>query len=88
MFTDHMSEEILGEWSWTERYAAQPEIFRYLEYVTDKMDLRRDRVDRRAHRAPAPARPGHGLGTAWAAREAEDEWVGHHNEVTAAPWRP
>jgi cyclohexanone monooxygenase len=22
MFTDHMSEEILGEWNWSERYAA------------------------------------------------------------------
>jgi cyclohexanone monooxygenase len=42
MFTDHMSEEILGEWDWSERYAAQPEILRYLEFVTDKMDLRRD----------------------------------------------
>jgi len=42
MFTDHMSEEILGEWNWSERYAAQPEILRYLEFVTDKMDLRRD----------------------------------------------
>jgi len=42
MFSDHMSEEILGEWNWTERYAAQPEILRYLEFVTDKMDLRRD----------------------------------------------
>jgi cyclohexanone monooxygenase len=40
MFTDHMSEEILGEWDWSERYAAQPEILRYLEFVTDKMDLR------------------------------------------------
>jgi cation diffusion facilitator CzcD-associated flavoprotein CzcO len=42
MFTDHMSEEILSEWDWSERYAAQPEILRYLEFVTDKMDLRRD----------------------------------------------
>jgi cation diffusion facilitator CzcD-associated flavoprotein CzcO len=42
MFSDHMSEEILSEWTWSERYAAQPEILRYLEFVTDKMDLRRD----------------------------------------------
>jgi len=40
MFSDHMSEEILGEWNWSERYAAQPEILRYLEFVADKMDLR------------------------------------------------
>jgi cation diffusion facilitator CzcD-associated flavoprotein CzcO len=42
MFSDRMSEEILDEWNWSERYAAQPEILRYLEFVTDKMDLRRD----------------------------------------------
>ncbi len=33
MCSDHMSEEILDEWNWTERYAAQPEILRYLEFV-------------------------------------------------------
>ena len=42
MFSDHMSREILDEWNWSERYAAQPEILRYLEFVTDKMDLRKD----------------------------------------------
>ena len=42
MFSDRMSREILDEWNWSERYAAQPEILRYLEFVTDKMDLRRD----------------------------------------------
>ncbi|MEL0082854.1 MAG: NAD(P)/FAD-dependent oxidoreductase, partial [Gammaproteobacteria bacterium] len=41
MFSDHMSEEILQEWSWSERYAAQPEILRYMQFVADKMDLRR-----------------------------------------------
>ena len=30
------------EWSWTERYAAQPEILRYIEHVADRFDLRRD----------------------------------------------
>ena len=42
MFSDRMSREILDEWNWSERYAAQPEILRYLEFVTDKMDLRKD----------------------------------------------
>ncbi len=36
------SEELQGEWRWTERYASQPEILRYLNYVTDRFDLRRD----------------------------------------------
>ena len=36
------SEELLDEWEWSERYAAQPEILRYLEFVADRLDLRRD----------------------------------------------
>ena len=30
------------EWTWTHRYAAQPEILRYLNHVVDRHDLRRD----------------------------------------------
>ena len=30
------------EWEWTERYAGQPEILRYIEHVADRFDLRRD----------------------------------------------
>ncbi len=29
------------EWDWSERYATQPEILRYLEHVADRYDLRR-----------------------------------------------
>ena len=29
------------EWEWTERYATQPEILRYLNHVADRLDLRR-----------------------------------------------
>ncbi len=36
------SDEIQREWQWTERYATQPEILRYQQYVADKLDLRRD----------------------------------------------
>ncbi|MDH3706729.1 MAG: NAD(P)/FAD-dependent oxidoreductase, partial [Acidimicrobiia bacterium] len=34
--------ELDDEWQWSERYATQPEILRYLEFVADKHDLRRD----------------------------------------------
>jgi cation diffusion facilitator CzcD-associated flavoprotein CzcO/acetyl esterase/lipase len=30
------------EWTWSEKYATQPEILRYLQFVTDRYDLRRD----------------------------------------------
>jgi cation diffusion facilitator CzcD-associated flavoprotein CzcO/acetyl esterase/lipase len=34
--------ELDQEWKWSERYATQPEILRYLQFVADKHDLRRD----------------------------------------------
>jgi cation diffusion facilitator CzcD-associated flavoprotein CzcO len=36
------SEELLREWTWTERYPGHAEIRRYLNYVADKFDLKRD----------------------------------------------
>ena len=36
------SPELDQEWTWSERYAAQPEILRYLRHVADRFDLRRD----------------------------------------------
>src|SRR5580700_5756880 len=36
------SEELQQEWRWSERYAPQPEILRYIHHVADRFDLRRD----------------------------------------------
>jgi cyclohexanone monooxygenase len=36
------SEELQQEWEWSELYATQPEILRYLNHVADRFDLRRD----------------------------------------------
>jgi cyclohexanone monooxygenase len=41
-YSYQFSEELQQEWEWTERYAAQPEILRYVEHVADRFDLRRD----------------------------------------------
>ncbi|MBJ8345799.1 NAD(P)/FAD-dependent oxidoreductase [Antrihabitans sp. YC2-6] len=35
-------DQLQQEWVWSERFAAQPEILRYLEHVADRFDLRRD----------------------------------------------
>ncbi|WP_285320757.1 alpha/beta hydrolase fold domain-containing protein [Pseudarthrobacter sp. lyk4-40-TYG-27] len=35
------SEELQREWKWTEKFASQPEILAYLEWVADKLDVRR-----------------------------------------------
>ena len=36
------SDELLDEWEWSEHFAPQPETLRYLQYVTEKFDLRPD----------------------------------------------
>jgi cation diffusion facilitator CzcD-associated flavoprotein CzcO len=36
------SQELLDEWDWSEHFAGQPETERYINYVADKFDLRRD----------------------------------------------
>lgn len=36
------SRELQDEWNWSEHFAPQPETERYLNYVADKFDLRRD----------------------------------------------
>ena len=36
------SDELQQQWRWTERYASQPEILRYINHVADRFDLRRD----------------------------------------------
>jgi cation diffusion facilitator CzcD-associated flavoprotein CzcO len=35
-------KQMLQEWEWSERYPEQPEILRYLEYVAQRHDLKRD----------------------------------------------
>ena len=41
-YSYQFDDELQQEWEWTERYAGQPEILRYLEHVADRFDLRRD----------------------------------------------
>ena len=36
------SDELLDEWNWSERFPAQAETERYLNFVADKFDLRKD----------------------------------------------
>ena len=44
--------DLQRDWSWTERYATQPEILTYMAHVVEKFDLRRDmRFEMRVSRA-------------------------------------
>jgi cation diffusion facilitator CzcD-associated flavoprotein CzcO len=36
------SKEILDEWNWSEHFAPQPETLKYLNFVADKLDVRKD----------------------------------------------
>lgn len=36
------SQEILDDWAWERRYPSQPELLEYLNFVADRLDLRKD----------------------------------------------
>ena len=41
-YTYSFDPALEDEWTWSEKYAAQPEILSYLQFVADRYDLRRD----------------------------------------------
>jgi cation diffusion facilitator CzcD-associated flavoprotein CzcO len=41
-YSYRFSPELEQEWRWSERYAQQPEILRYIHHVVDRFDLRKD----------------------------------------------
>ena len=43
-YSYQFSEDLQQEWEWSERYAGQPEILRYIRHVVERFDLRRDVV--------------------------------------------
>lgn len=51
-YSYRFSPELEQEWRWSERYATQPEILRYINHVADRFDLRKDiRFNSRMKRA-------------------------------------
>ncbi len=53
-YSYYFSDELLREWEWSERYPQQPEVLRYLNFVAEKLDLKRNihcqvRVDKAAY---------------------------------------
>lgn len=41
-YSYQFDEQLQQDWVWTERYATQPEILKYIQHVTDRFDLRKD----------------------------------------------
>ena len=51
-YSYRFSPELEQEWRWSERYATQPEILRYINHVVERFDLRKDiRFNSRMKRA-------------------------------------
>jgi len=42
VYTCRFGDDVLDGWNWSSRFPAQPEVERYLQYVTDRLDLQRD----------------------------------------------
>jgi len=63
------SDELIEEWDWKERFPAQAEVERYLNYVADKFDLRKDiRFDTRV-----TAAEWDGAGQCWSVSTGQKE---------------
>ena len=43
-YSYQFSDELQQEWDWSERYATQPELLRYVNHVADRFDLRKDMI--------------------------------------------
>ncbi len=41
-YSYQFSDDLQQEWDWSERYATQPELLRYVNHVADRFDLRKD----------------------------------------------
>ena len=41
-YASSFSQELLDEWDWTEHFSPQPETEKYLNFMADKFDLRRN----------------------------------------------
>jgi cation diffusion facilitator CzcD-associated flavoprotein CzcO len=78
-YSYQFSAELQQEWEWTERFATQPEILRYLNHVADRFDLRRDvqfgtRVEAATYDEPA---------NQWTVRTADGTEVTAHFVIMA-----
>src|SRR3954469_18495228 len=65
-YTFGFDRELERERTWSKKYATQPEILRYLQFVADRYDLRRDiTFDTKVERAEWDDAAGPGGGRPW-----------------------
>ncbi|HEY0484570.1 MAG TPA: NAD(P)/FAD-dependent oxidoreductase [Kofleriaceae bacterium] len=70
-YTYSFDPELERAWTWSEKYATQPEILRYARFVAERYDLRRD-IDFRTRVAAARWEPGEDR---WHLRTTTDERI-------------
>jgi cyclohexanone monooxygenase len=75
-YSYQFSAELQQEWEWSERYAAQPEILRYLNHVADRFALRPDiQLAARVARAHWDEERGHWAVTLKGGEEFHARWL-------------
>jgi cation diffusion facilitator CzcD-associated flavoprotein CzcO len=83
------SEELFDEWQWKEHFAEQPEIERYLNYVVDRFDLRRQiRCDTRVDNATYDEASGTWLVVTAAGAEIRARFLISATGVLSVPFFP
>jgi cation diffusion facilitator CzcD-associated flavoprotein CzcO len=83
------SKAILDEWHWREHFSAQPETLRYLDFVADKLDLRRDiRFNARIASAHYLEAQNHWAVTTEAGERAQAKFLITAVGVLSAPYTP
>jgi cation diffusion facilitator CzcD-associated flavoprotein CzcO/acetyl esterase/lipase len=78
-YTYSFDPELEKAWTWSEKYATQPEILRYAQFVADRYDLRRD-IDFRTRVVAARWEPGD---ERWHLRTSSDEHIRCRHYVMA-----
>ena len=81
-YSYQFSKELQQEWKWTERYASQPEILSYINYVADKFQLRQD-IQFNTRVKMASFNEAINFISIEPTKEAEEAWVSHVNEVAS-----
>jgi cation diffusion facilitator CzcD-associated flavoprotein CzcO/acetyl esterase/lipase len=81
--------ELEQDWQWSEKYATQPEILRYLQHVADKHELRRDiRFSTRVERAAWDSTTSHWVITTSDGDEIRCRFVVMASGCLSAPKAP
>ncbi len=88
-YSYQFSPELQQEWEWSERYASQPEILRYLDHVADRFSLRTDiQLSTRIDSAYLDERAPHWVVHTTAGDSITARWLIMATGSLSVPYRP